>query len=87
MQIQYGKRFIKEYKKCQPKIQKAFKERLELFLRDKNHPLLNNHQLGGQLKDYRSININSDWRLIFQEFNQGDVVYFIVIGTHSQLYS
>jgi len=48
---------------------------------------LNNHQLGGQLKNYRSININADWRLIFQEFNQGNIIYFIVIGTHSQLYS
>jgi len=35
MQIQYGKKFIKEFKKCPPKIQKAFKERLELFLKIK----------------------------------------------------
>ena len=45
---------------------------------------LNNHILSGKWSGYRSINITGDWRAIFRETETG--VYFIVLGTHSQLY-
>lgn len=87
MQIEYSKKFIKEYKKCPPKIKIAFKKRLKLFLENYNHPIVKNHKLNGKFKKYRSININADWRAIFQELKEEKVVYFIIIGTHSKLYS
>ncbi|HLD27468.1 MAG TPA: type II toxin-antitoxin system mRNA interferase toxin, RelE/StbE family [Patescibacteria group bacterium] len=87
MEIEYSKKFIKEFKKCQPKVKSAFYKRLELFIKDKYHPLLHNHSLSGRLKDYRSINVDGDYRVLFQEFNNGQTVYFVVIGSHSQLYS
>ena len=86
MQIEYSKRFLKEFKKCPPKIQTAFKQRLKLFINNKGAPLLNNHKLTGKLRDYRSINITADWRAIFQEYKKETTVYFILIGTHSNLY-
>lgn len=87
MQIEYSKKFIKEFKKCPNNIKIAFKKRLEIFINNKYYQLLNNHCLTGELKDYRSININGDWRAIFQEINSGKIIYFVVIGTHSKLYS
>jgi addiction module RelE/StbE family toxin len=87
MKIEYSKKFIKEFKKCSLKVQSAFYKRLELFVNNKNHPLLYNHKLSGQLKDYRSINIDGDYRALFQEFDNGQTVYFAVIGSHSRLYS
>ncbi|HLC64232.1 MAG TPA: type II toxin-antitoxin system mRNA interferase toxin, RelE/StbE family [Patescibacteria group bacterium] len=87
MEIKYSKRFIKEFKKCPPKVKSAFYKRLELFVKDKDHPLLHNHGLSGQLKDYRSINVDGDYRALFQEFDNGQTVYFVIIGSHSQLYS
>ena len=86
MRIEYSKRFMKEYKKCPANIQRAFKNRLKLLLEDKYHPLLNNHALTGILRNHRSINITGDWRALFQEFDNGNAVYFIVLGTHSKLY-
>jgi addiction module RelE/StbE family toxin len=87
MQIEYSKRFIKEFKKCPDYIKKAFKVRLIIFIDNQQHPILNNHQLTGKLKDYSSININGDWRGIFQIINSGEIIYFVAIGTHSRLYS
>lgn len=84
--IDYSQRFIKSLRKAPRKTQIAFRNRLELFLIDKYHPLLNNHSLLGRYKDYRSINISGDWRAIFRELENGQVVYFEVMGTHGKLY-
>ncbi len=85
MQIEYSRKFIKEFKKCPIKIRESFKKRLEIFIDNKYNIILNNHSLSGKLRGYRSINVNAYWRAIFEE--NEDVVYFIIIGTHSQLYS
>jgi addiction module RelE/StbE family toxin len=87
MRVEYSKIFIKKFKKCPAEIKEKFKERLEVFINDRHHPLLNNHSLSGELKGCRSLNINGDWRAIFEELNNGEIAYFVAIGTHSQLYS
>lgn len=87
MQIEYSKKFIKEFKKCPVKIRIVFKGRLEIFIRNKYEPILNNHGLFGKFKNYRSINVNVDWRAIFREIAKENIVYFVAIGTHSKLYS
>lgn len=87
MQIEYSKNFIKEFKKCPNNIKVAFKKRIEIFINNKYHQLLNNHCLVGEFKDYRSINVNGGWHAIFQEINLGKIIYFVTIGTHSKLYS
>lgn len=87
MQIEYSKKFIKEFKKCPINVKTNFKTRLEFFIIDQHNPVLNNHPLIGELKDCRSINITGDWRAIFEEIDGGQIIYFVAIGTHSQLYS
>lgn len=87
MQIEYSKKFIKEFKKCPTNIKTNFKARLEIFADDRYNPILNNHPLTGELRNYRSINITGDWRAIFEEMNGSQIAYFVAIGTHSQLYS
>ena len=87
MQIEYSKKFIKEFKKCPSKIKTAFKNKLKIFIKNQFNPILNNHSLTGKLKKYKSINVNGYWRAIFQEIKDGDMIYFVAIGTHSQLYS
>jgi len=87
MQIEYSKKFIKEFKKCPSKIKTSFKNKLKILIKDQCNTVLNNHSLSGKLKKYRSININGNWRAIFQEIKDEDVIYFVAIGTHSQLYS
>ncbi len=86
MQIEYSRKFIKKYKKCPDKIKNAFKNKLKLFIENPHHPILNNHNLSGKYKNYKSINITADWRAIYQKYNNNQTVYFIILGTHSELY-
>jgi len=86
MYIEYSKSFLKSFKRAPHSIRKNFLERLNLFNTNPTHPFLHNHALKGKYASYRSININGDWRAVYkvQEDNKG--VYFIEIGSHSQLY-
>ena len=85
MQIEYSRNFIKTFKRMPEKVKDSFKKRLEIFIDNPYNPILNNHKLNGRLKNYRSINVNASWRAIFQEI--GGLIYFVAIGTHSELYS
>jgi addiction module RelE/StbE family toxin len=87
MKIEYSKNFIKDFRRCPENIKNNFKSRLEIFIQDKNNVVLNNHALLGELKRYRSLNITGDWRAIFEDVDNGEIVYFVAIGTHSQLYN
>ncbi len=86
MRIEYSHKFIREFKKCPVKIKSAFFKRQELFINERYSLILNNHPLSGEYKNYRSINITGDWRAIFKETDDGAIIYFIAIGTHSRLY-
>ena len=56
-----------------------------LFQRDPNDPKLKHHKLQGDLKDYYSINVTGDWRILYKKFDERTVI-LIRIGTHSPLY-
>jgi len=86
MQVEYSRRFIKELRRAPRKIQIAFYERLQIFIEDPQHPLLHLHELEGRLKNCYGLNITGDWRAVYEDLEDGSVVFFIMIGTHSQLY-
>lgn len=85
MYIQLKNNFKKQYKKLPIKLQKVFQELLTLFQKDPFNHVLNNHAFAGKYKKCRSINISGDLRAIYT--TDGDVVIFLMIGTHSELYS
>lgn len=84
MQIRFHKKFVKRLNKLPTKVQKAFHYKLEVFTLNKFDVSLNNHTLNSPFKNKRSINITGDYRAIFEEFE--DKIFFISIGTHSELY-
>ncbi len=84
MIIDFHKKFKKKYSKIDRKIQKKFEEKLRLFEQNPFDISLNNHQLTGDLKMYRSIDITGDWQAWYEP--AGDEVVFVIIGTHSELY-
>lgn len=77
--------FEKKLACLSPKIRCALADRLELFLENSRHPLLNDHALTGSWRGYRSINITGDWRAIYQPIGT-DVALFVEIDTHHNLY-
>lgn len=84
MHLLYGDRFKKRFNKLSPKVQKAFHERLRLYLENPKHPLLKGHPLHGNFVGLRAFSVTGDFRAIYK---QGlDYLYFIDIGTHNQVY-
>lgn len=85
MKVLFHKNFKRGYKKLSPKIQQKFKERLKLFLEDPFNLLLNNHSLYGKWQNFWSINVTGDFRAWYKPIKH-DLVEFVLIDTHSNLY-
>ena len=85
MKPEYQKNFRKQFDKLPLKIQDKFGERLDMFLQNQFHSLLNNHSLTGEYEGCRSINITGNIRAIFYLKTESDIV-FINIGSHPELY-
>ena len=77
--------FKKEFKKLNQGIKIKISERLKIFIDDEFDPILDNHRLKFDYKDYRSINITGDYRLIYRKIEAG-VIYLMQVGTHHQLF-
>ena len=88
MNVNYSPWFLGIAKKANLRIRKHLEKRIEIFSKDPKNPQLNNHSLKGKYQGYRSIDITSDWRAIYQEvkINEKIIAYFIAMGTHKQLY-
>jgi addiction module RelE/StbE family toxin len=86
MRIFLHKNFKKKYKNLRPSEKERFKERRDLFIQNPFSQILNNHQLRGEYKGYRSINITGDLRVLYEPLDD-ETVLFITIDTHSNLYS
>lgn len=84
MEVKFHKNFKKKFKKLPVKIQEQFYERLGMFFENKFDKVLNNHSVEKVFPNCNSINVSGDYRAIFED--QGDLVIFITIGTHSELY-
>lgn len=87
MNIVYTPYFRRSYKKLVIKseeLKKKFKERMMLFEKNPQDPILKNHALSGKLKGYRAISIGYDLRAIFR--HDDDTVIFFDIGTHDAIY-
>lgn len=85
MEVRFHKKFVKDYSRLDLKIQRAFENRLQIFCTNPYHAKLSNHPLRGKWKGYRSINISGDFRVVYKEVNEDEVI-FVTVGTHSQLY-
>ena len=71
-------------KKLNPKVRQKLLERIEIFSKNQLDPSLRNHQLKGKWKEYRSIDITGDVRVLYLQ--QDNEVIFGTVGMHSQLY-
>lgn len=88
MEVCYSSRFRKNFNKRippGPPLEKRFAQRLALFLKDKNNPILKDHKLIGKSQSFRAFSITGDIRVIYIEESK-DAVTFIDIGTHNQVY-
>lgn len=88
MKIFYSSQFIKHYKKRikrHANLKNRFKERVNLFMEDRDTAILKDHKLRGEKKDFRAFSITGDIRVIYIE-EDSETVIFIDVGSHSQIY-
>ncbi len=85
MKVGFRKHFKKQLAKMPQKYQEQFSKKLDIFFENPFNPVLNNHQLSGELKNMRSINITGDIRAIYEQIGKNKVL-FLMIASHSKLY-
>ncbi len=88
MKVKYSPSVLAILKKANVRVRKSFKEKIAIFSKDPYNPQLNNHALRDEYQGFRSIDITSNWRAIYQEviIDEESIAYFITLGTHRQLY-
>lgn len=88
MEVEFNPEFLKKYRQSDVRIRHRVNDCLRTFKNNPADPELNNHALKREWTGFRSIDITSDYRAIF-EYKQEDeetVAYFVALGAHKQLY-
>ena len=88
MRVKYSPLFLAKVKKVDVRIYKSLREKIAIFLKDPNNSQLDNHELYREWEGFRSIDVTSDWRAVYQEIDEGNeiIAYFTTLGTHEELY-
>lgn len=88
MKVQLAPKLIAKVKKQDVRIRKSFKIAISLFSKDSDYLGLNNHSLNKEWEGFRSIDVTSDLRAVYQEISETDetFAYFVDLGTHDELY-
>ncbi len=85
MQYILSKNFEKDFAKLPPSIKKKALLTFEKFIENPQNPTLRNHGLSGKWKGHFSINVTGDTRAIYFVI-EDDLIRFVAIGSHSELY-
>ena len=85
MRFILNRKFERKYAKLSYKIKEKFIERRNIFIQDPTSSILNIHKLSREYKGKWSINITGDYRAIFDR-SERDIIIFVNIGTHSELF-
>ena len=88
MIVRLSSSFHKKLKRLDVRIRNRFQERILLFIKNPTDPILDNHPLERELIGYRSIDITANYRVVFEELQEGNetIYFFFLIGTHKELY-
>lgn len=85
MQYILSKRFEKDFAKLPNTTKRKAIATLEKFIANPQNPSLKSHSLSGKWKGHFSINVTGDTRAVYFVIEK-DVVRFVAIGSHSELY-
>ena len=80
-EIHYSRKFIKELRKLPKEIVNLAIKREKTFRKNPLHPSLRLHELHGKFKGIWSISITSNYRIIFERMEDGNIL-FVSIGKH-----
>lgn len=86
-EIEYHKNFLKNYRKRvlhNSKLDRKFRKRLDIFIKNPNNSLLQDHRLVGEMKQYRAFSVTGDIRVVYMKLD--NLILLYDIGTHPQIY-
>jgi len=86
-------RFSKKYEKIAKKFFKKHSNLKDKYIKtikilqiDSNHPSLRLHKLQGKLKEYYSVSLDIEYRIIIDFVVIDNIIYLIDIGSHDEVY-
>lgn len=85
MQYILSKQFEKNFSKLPKPVKKKVLTVLQKFIDDPLNPDLRSHRLSGKWNDHFSIDVTGDVRAVYV-YIKDDIVHFVAVGTHSELY-
>jgi addiction module RelE/StbE family toxin len=80
-EIHYSRKFIRELKKLPKEIVGLAIEKEKIFKENPLHLSLRLHELHGKFRGLWSISITSNYRIIFERMEDGNIL-FVSIGKH-----
>jgi mRNA interferase YafQ len=89
LKIKYTNQFKKDYRKIKSTSYnlKDLETVIELLVSNKNlNQKYKDHNLNGNLKDFRECHIKPDWLLIYRVDYSKRLLILITMGSHSELY-
>lgn len=85
MQYILSKRFEKNFAKLPKPVKEKVLVVLQKFVDDPLDPDLRSHRLSGKWNNHYSIDVTGDIRAVYV-YIKDNIVYFVAVGTHSELY-
>ncbi len=82
----YQKRAKKFFKKHQELLDR-YKKVLFILQLNPNHPSLRLYKLSGKIRDFYSVSINLEYRIILDFVIESNTVILLNIGKHDDVYS
>lgn len=76
---------LKKIQKTDKTLANKVEKQLSLFQNNPQHPSLRLHKLTGSFENRWSISITKNFRMVYLKLEE-NIAYFIVIGTHDQVY-
>ncbi len=81
MIVIFSPQFLRKVKKLEKNLQNEVLEKVAIFKKYPQNPVLKTHKLKGKLRDLYSFSVNYRYRIIF-EYSSANQVSFLTIGTH-----
>ena len=77
---------LKKFLKKHPNIFSKYKKTIFLLENNPQHPSLRLHKLQGELKEFYSISLDLEYRIIIDFIIIDEQIFLVNIGTHDEVY-
>jgi mRNA-degrading endonuclease YafQ of YafQ-DinJ toxin-antitoxin module len=79
-------RKVRKFLKKHPNIFKKYEKTIFILEQNPHHPSLRLHKLQGEMKEYFSVSIDMEYRIIIDFIIVDEKIYLLDIGSHDEVY-